>query len=275
MSTEDKVLEAAEAIEEDIVEAVHRNPFGFALGGFVVGAAVGGGAAFFFVRRHLETKYNQIAEAEIDSMREHYHNKTLALEGTIRKENVEVVETLAMKKGYMQDQDDSEDVAAGSPMVVKPPTPEPDRAPRVRNIFADREVEPVEFEWNGVEENKKRSPDIPYVIHYDEIAEMDDYQSVTLTYYDGDGVLCNDRDEIFDPADLDRVIGEKNLERFGHGSNDPLVVYIRNDDLELIYEIVKTDQSYAEAVHGFTRENWEPKNRLKARTREHDEQDRG
>ena len=271
MITEEKVIEAAEAVQEDIVEAVSRNPLPFALGGFVFGAVVSAGVTFFFTRRHLDTKYNEIAQEEIEAMRDHYHSKTVALESRVRKEVMtEDLDKIVVEQGYSEKPGDISD---GPPMAVQPPDVDIVEPTQVRNIFRDRPEPPVEeFVWSFAEEHKRRDPNLPYVIHYDEIHEMD-YQQVELTYYDGDGVLCNDRDEIFDPEDLDRVIGEKNLDRFGHGSNDPLVVYIRNDNLELIYEISKTDQSYAEAVHGFTKESWEPKNRLRERQRERDEQD--
>lgn len=266
---------AAVELKDDLVEVVHRSPIPFAIGGLVIGAAIGGGVAFLITRRKLETKYNKIAETEIESMREHYQNKAVALEsGILKRIAAEGLESIIAEEGYSSSEEEEErQESVGPPMAVPPPPAKPGQE-EIRNIFRDRPEPPVEeFQWSFAEEHKKRDPNVPYVIHVDEIDEMD-YQTVSLVYYDGDGVLCNERDEIFDPEDLDRVIGEKNLDRFGHGSGSPDLLYIRNDNLELVYEIAKADQSYAEAVHGFTKDNWEPKNRIKERMRERDEQAR-
>jgi hypothetical protein len=73
----------------------------------------------------------------------------------------------------------------------------------VRTIFKERDAQEARSpatsssrvdEWDS-RGARRRSPDIPYVIHYDERDEMEDYQEVTLTYYDGDDVLCDERDE--------------------------------------------------------------------------------
>ena len=98
---------------------------------------------------------------------------------------------------------EAEDEAAGEP----PDIPGEDE-PEPQNIFEEAQVT---HEWDWHEERKKRSPDIPYVIHADERFETEEYSDVTLTYYDGDDVLCNDRDEIVDPSDIDRLVGERNL----------------------------------------------------------------
>jgi hypothetical protein len=67
------------------------------------------------------------------------------------------------------------------------------------------------------------------------------------------------------------LIGEKNLSRFGHGSQDPSVVYVRNDQLELVYEVVRSPQSYSEEVHGIKHESFEMGNLQRMRKRERDD----
>jgi hypothetical protein len=61
------------------------------------------------------------------------------------------------------------------------------------------------------------------------------------------------------------------LDRFGHGSNDPSIVYIRNDTLEIIYEVVKSPHYYAEEVHGFKHEDLYRGNLERMRARERDD----
>jgi hypothetical protein len=140
-----------------------------------------------------------------------------------------------------------------------------------RNVFREAKVEDT---WDYQEELKRRSPDIPYVIHYDERYELEDYDHVTLTYYEGDDVLCNERDEIVDPDRRDEMVGDSNLNLFGHGSNDASIVYVRNDKLELIFEVVRSPNHFAEEVHGITHEAYDRGNLERMRIRERDDQEK-
>jgi len=57
--------------------------------------------------------------------------------------------------------------------------------------------------------------------------------------------LCDSHDKpIYNHSE---VVGEL---LFGHGSNDPNVVYIRNPKLEAEYEILRDEGSYEEIVLG-------------------------
>lgn len=239
------------------------------LSGLTIGSAV----SYFLTRRLLETKYNQIAEEEIAEMREHYQNKIVALENNGTKPSIEEI---VREKGYSS-------ASVKPPMAVTPPTAVVEAAaelleeevetavveeppkPQNRNIFEEARV--VD-DWNYDKERARRTPMRPYVIHYDEREELP-YEEGTLTYYSADDVLCNELDEVIGDPDRDRIVGEANLELFGHGSNDAHIVYIRNDTLEAQYEVVKSPNSYAEEVHGF--EHADTKRRRKKRYSHDDE----
>jgi hypothetical protein len=77
----------------------------------------------------------------------------------------------------------------------------------------------------------------------------DEQEQTSLTYFAGDDVLVDERDQVM--RDIDATVGLENLQKFGHGSNDPLVVYVRNPRLEVDYEISKSDGTFATEVHGF------------------------
>lgn len=279
---ENSELQLEEAVEE-VKAKLLANRFGF----YFLGMGVGGATAYFFAKRMLETKYSKIADEEISSMREHYHAKTRAVESEAAKKPVE---DIVKERGYVS----PEEKTSSPPMAVQPParvlegedvrsdefsddsamaadenTPDVEKfSPQTRNVF---ETAKSDFEWDWHEERKRRSPDIPYVIHYDERNDMDGFSDVSLTYYDGDDVVCNERDEILDAADRERQLGEKNLERFGHGSNDASIVYIRNDELEIVYEVVKSPNYYAEEVQGFSHHAYDSGNLERMRARERDE----
>lgn len=277
------VADAAEEVADQAVNfaeftrQLNRTKVQFYLLGMTVGGLTGGLIAWRVAYSRAETKYSKIVDDEIEEMRRHYYEKGKALEAEAAKGNLD---DIVSARGYGHPE------AKKPPMVVKPPVPvmrrenevtgkpekeveeEADEAP-VRNIFS--EAPAVEHEWDYHREYSRRSPDIPYVIHIDEREELD-YQSQTLTYYEGDDVLCNERDEIVDPDERDNVVGEGNLDRFGHGSGDPVIVYVRNDRLELIYEVIRSPHKYAEEVHGFHHSGY-GKNLERMRVRERDDQE--
>ena len=267
-------LEEVEEKTRQVARTLTANRIGF----YALGMGVGAITGYFVAKRRLETKYAKIADDDINEIREHYQAKARALEAEAAKRPVDEI---VKERGYSSPDEEtspppmaiqppmrvieSEDEAAGEP----PDIPGEDE-PESRNLFEEAQVT---HEWDWHEERRHRHPDIPYVIHADERFEVEAYSEVTLTYYDGDGVLCNDRDEIVDPHDIDRLVGEKNLERFGHGSGDAAIVFIRNDPLEIIYEVIKSPNSYAEEVHGFSHDDAYRGNLERMRARERDEQD--
>lgn len=100
------------------------------------------------------------------------------------------------------------------------------------------------------EEIPNRSADAPYIISSDEFMEGEcDYIQNTLTYYEADDVLADEHDEAIE--NVDKLVGNLNLTKFGHGSKDPNLVYIRNEAIEVDFEIVKNKRSFASEVHGF------------------------
>ena len=84
----------------------------------------------------------------------------------------------------------------------------------------------------------------PYIItpeQYDETMYTQD--KITLTYYNGDGVLAGDDDE---RVELSCIGGEEVLGHFGEYHDD--TVYVRNERLGTDYEIVFSESSYSDMV---------------------------
>jgi hypothetical protein len=268
-----EVAQQAEQMET-FIRSMNKVKVQFTLLGAAIGAAAGAMASFAITYRRVERKYSKIADTEIAEMREHYLEKGKALEAEAAKRPLDEI---VQEQGYSASENEED---APPPMVVKPPIPEPDisrpfpttdqseQPEEVRNIFKETEVT---HEWDWHAERRSRSPDVPYVIHKDEVEEMD-YQVITVTYYTRDDVLCYDNDEVIDPDRRDEIIGDDNLDRFGHGSQDASIVYIRNDKLELVYEVVKSPNAYAEEVHGFQHTDYS-RNLERMRARERDEQE--
>lgn len=110
------------------------------------------------------------------------------------------------------------------------------------NIFTDRkptgQFQPLDRD--------ARSNARPYIIETSEFVNGDpEYNQITLTYFDGDGILVDDNMQPI--SNKVQTIGTNEPE-FGRGSDDINVVYIRNEELEVDFEVVRSDESFAHQV---------------------------
>jgi hypothetical protein len=101
-------------------------------------------------------------------------------------------------------------------------------------------------DWDYELEEQLRSEEEPYVIHVEEFMENEKhYHQDTLTYYAGDDIMADSDDTPF--YEYRTHMGEL---KFGHGSRDKNVVYIRNDRIEMEWEILLHQGKFAEEVLG-------------------------
>lgn len=118
----------------------------------------------------------------------------------------------------------------------------------VKNVFAEE-----------TSVDNDRNTRKPYVLSQMEFEEGEfDYSQNTLTYYEVDQVLTDDRDQPI--HHMQKIVGTEHL-NFGERSNDPNVVYIRNNELEVDFEVCRSPGSFTEEVLGYT----EPSNKSKVR----------
>lgn len=218
--------------------------------GLILGFGLGLGTGLLIVKKRLETKYDEIAKREIAEAKQFYsilHKKDdydtpesaveslgrTAAEAIVRYQGAEPTRVV-------------EDVS-----LVDIPI-DPDDMGTMEVVDGD----PLEdFDYD--EEIKNRVPGVPYVISHDEYMEAEsEHSQVTVTYFEGDGVLIDERDQPID--DIDETVGLDNLERFGVGSKDNKIVYIRNDKLDIDFEVVQSMNKYSEEVLGFVEHSDKP-----------------
>jgi hypothetical protein len=100
----------------------------------------------------------------------------------------------------------------------------------------------------------------PYPITLAEFTEEhDDWSKLTVVYYEADKVLVDDKE--IPIREILNTIGPQGLE-FGLASEDEHIVYIRNEHLEIDFEVTRDRRSFTEHVLG----NGNP--RLTARARQ-------
>ena len=191
---------------------------------FTAGAAIGSVVTWKVVK----TKYERIAQEEIESVKETFteyfvnEGDTCADEtaegddeerpsGSSRQINWEDYEDLdeddsAEEDEYQADEADREEYA------------------RIASYYNNNEK-------GGAEDMDKSIDRAPYVISPDDFASLDDWKTVSLTYN-----IINDRD---------KLIGRKALTTFGEYEEDS--VFVRNERLKTDFEILKDYRTYDQA----------------------------
>lgn len=181
---------------------------------FVSGACVGSVVTW----KLIEKKYQQIAQEEIDSVKEAlgYVNQ--------RVDKPETEE---------DDEDTKEDVGAARKEIER----------IVREQGYDYNAVSKK-ECNDEKEEEESMNEKPYVISPEEFGDCD-YKTVSLTYYNDD-VLTYENGEVI--HNIDELVGEGSLDTFGQYEADS--VFVRNDDLKTDFEILADERNYYEMFMG-------------------------
>lgn len=268
----ENVEEAIDGVVE-VMEVVRNNPVALVAAG-VVGLAIGGAVGYFVAAKKLTAKFEDEMAEEIAEARAFYSNLNKVGENG---ETLTPQEVLATRRGERaaealrtyQGRSD-EPVLEGEPydnvrdeeqlkrlekraygeevVVAEDGTMMTTEVQETRvNIFKD---DTFDLE----EEIKYRTEDAPYIITHDEYFAGDkDYDMSSLTYYEKDDTLTDEHDKPLE--ETDNIVGDDHLVRFGSGSKDKNVVYVRNDRLGIDYEITRSRGSYLEDVLGMVEED--------------------
>lgn len=255
MATEELIEKTADEIEEvaEITRALTGREVGFFIAGIGVGVAIGFTVGSKVVEKRLKTKYSKIAEDEISEMREHYQQKMVAVEPKPPIEDV-----IKERERYTE----AEQQAIDETNLLFPPDEE--EVVVVEEVEVEEATQVNVFDssgWDYAVEIKKRDPLVPYIIHIDEFTQNEpEHEQMTYTYYEQDDILASERDTPVD--DMDAIIGLGNLGRWGHGSGNENIVYVRNEHLTLDFEIVRDRGSHKEATRKNIRHSYNRRRRI-------------
>jgi len=215
-------------------------------GGVAVGATIG----VLVVRDHYKSKFEQELEEQTLSIKYAFRQAAAA------KEDNENVPPHLMEEADYIAREEAREVEAAPAAIINQYTQlireqgyimvEGERYETGGDPDPDDETTTNEDSVAAIfnpEDIPERVPGRPFVIGVAEYMNETDYDKVSLVYYDEDGVLADDRDQIVDL----NIIGGL-TEHFGRGSQDPLIVYIKNEKLGTIFEVVKDEQSYTKLI---------------------------
>jgi len=182
---------------------------------FVIGAAVGSVATWQIVKK----KYEQIAQDEIDSVKEVFSNKK-----TNEADNADVRNKANQAK-------EKPGVAEYAAMLNK----------QGYTNYSNKEANVKDASVKKEEGQVSMAADKPYVIEPEEFGEADGYEQISLTYY-ADQVLADEDDDLVE--DVENVVGFESLESFGKFEDDS--VFVRNDRLKCDFEILLDQRNYSD-----------------------------
>lgn len=183
---------------------------------FTAGATIGSVVTW----KLIEAKYKQIAQEEIDSVKEAFsrlNDSESTNDSDMTEEDLERLEYTAQAERYIS----------------------PDTAESMQTYFENRREEADDISK-------------PYVIKPDEFDEMAyendegetiEYDTISLKYY-ADGVLTDENNVPVD--DIENTVGLDSLNRFGEYEEDS--VFVRNDELKCDYEILLMDENYFDII---------------------------
>lgn len=243
MAALEAVVEEVATNLEEVATATRRlnaSGIGYFVGGVAVGVAVGVYLGLRWQKEKIRAEAFAESEIEVAKIREAY----LARD---KPDLEEIVEERGYGHSERIEPEEIQNLQSVRPLP--PPVPgivEPH--PRAGEIV---EPQPREDDWDWDSELRHRDPEVPYVIHQNEFMHDENgYEHRAYTYYSVDDVMCDDDDEPVPHADM--IVGQDNL-KFGHGTDDPDVVFIRNQNIEIEIEICRVYKSYEEEVLGHDR----------------------
>ena len=190
---------------------------------FTAGAAIGSAVTWKLVK----TKYEKIAQEEIDSVKEEYYVK-------VPENHIVIDSDISDEQGnkcagehfhYIHEE------KVEKPIVSNEKPDIMEYAAKLKDLgygknYAKAKEEPVEEPAERVEYDR------PYSIKADEYGELLDYEEVELMYY-ADGYLTDENDNLVE--DIDGTVGFDFADYIGEDEED--VAFIRNDTLRCDYRI--------------------------------------
>lgn len=179
---------------------------------FAAGAVVGSAVTWKIVK----TKYERIANDEIERAYETYHNITKT--------------TNTSEETIDEDSEEETEEDKESDMVE----------------LRDKLTQLGYADCSNMSNNKGGIKPVtkPRVITPEEFGEEEEYEIVSLDYYT-DGVLADEFGNVIE--NIDETVGCDATNHFGDYPDDPDCVYVKNDELKTVYEILLNADKYSDA----------------------------
>ena len=196
---------------------------------FTAGAIIGSLVTWKVVK----TKYEDLAQEEIDSVKEEYTRLMVSMKKKLN-DGVTYKDDNNEDDRSEKDTDNIDDSIMTNYNEIIKSYRSSDGEENTQN---EKEGEEKEEDNDGVS-----YMEAPYVISPDDFGSVPGYNVEPLDYF-ADGILADGWGVELDIAE---TIGEDAINHFGDYDDD--VVYVRNEQTKLEYEVTRDPRTYAEAV---------------------------
>lgn len=258
----DILSEAADVMEQtldlleegvDQTQRVFRTNPWIVAGVAVTALAVGGYIGYTVGVKRTRLKYEEILTTEIEAAKDYYarvhkEGAYATPEAALETLVPEAAAATQRYSGRERAQRVDYNKISSVPETIAEQIVETIEVVKTHNVF---EVVHESGPWDYALEiaDREANPGNPYVVSYEEyVGNEVNHDQQTLTYYAGDDTLADMRDVPIDNTDY--TVGDDNLTRFGHGSHDPNVVYIRNERSGSDYEVIRSEGTFEQEVMG-------------------------
>lgn len=252
----EETLDILENTVERVVTVTKNNPF-LVTGALLLGIGIGGLIAYKIAEKKLSAQFDEELTEQIAAAR-HYHTR-IAKEGEFESPEgaVKALVPEAVVEAVRSYQGREKPVPYNKVQEIVDPRPPVDvvveEVQVTQNVFVEAakndEPDPRDWDYNAEIADRELNPNIPYTISFEEFNENNvEHEQATMTYYAMDDTLVDSQDKPVD--NTEGIVGDDNLSRFGHGSGDPNVVYVRNEKIDMDFEIVRSNGSYQKEVFG-------------------------
>lgn len=183
---------------------------------FVAGAAIGAASVFCYLRGAYKKKLNEAINDALTEMTKNFEE----MEAELRAEQCNFETTVFEVQD--EEPDDSDEDFEGPYLMNK------------------SNYESIANRYTGT---GRYIHDQPYIISPDDVEDIDRLSQLVLF---ADGVLVNELGEVID--NVDELVGEKNLDHFGERDAGPDELFVRNDKLDMDFNIIRSLQTWKKEV---------------------------
>jgi hypothetical protein len=194
---------------------------------FVSGAAISGLVVWKLLDKKIHAKYSEIADKEIESVKEKF---------TVPK-SAEMMEALKKKLEKKPEEKNPAVLIKENPSLVE-----------LHKEYSRKIKDGGYTNYSNVEMNDESEDEVqenPFidVIDPDEFGDDDEFDQISLTFY-ADGILADDDDKIID--DVEGTISKYALLHIGEYEDD--AVHVKNNKRRAYYEVLTDSRSYEKAT---------------------------
>lgn len=188
---------------------------------FSAGLAVGIGGTYFYLKQKYEEKLSE----KFQEIRKYYKEKQERLKSKEEKDEKFV-------NRFEEAEERGKDRIAYEAI-----------AKRYQGSDEQCPVDPAELESPPEDEPEEEI----FTVTEEEMEIYDNFENIDLTYYAEDDILCDDQEQVIE--DPEAIIGDA-LTKFGVESDYPDTVYVINERVRAIFEVLMVEGSYQEIVLG-------------------------